>query len=579
MPWFLLAQTGADVSKQLHGADYAMLIGYFMLMLGIGLYFYRFMRGMKMYFTGGNKIPWWLSGVSFYMSSFSAYAFVIYSGLCFRFGWVGVTLFWVSVPATLISVTFFATRWRRARIDSPVEFLETRYSAPVRQLFVWLGLPVGLVDDSLKLIATGTIVHVGMGFNIQTSIIACGIIMVAYTFMGGLWAVTVTDFVQFVILAVAVLVVLPLSLERTGGLQGLVDHSPAGFFQLTNDQYDWPYVVLLIGLYAVAYSSTHWHLIQKYFCVPTERDAQKVGWLVMGLNLIGPPLIFLPAIAARQFLPETILDTEVYPRLCAALLPAGMLGLIIAAMFSATMANLSSHFNVRASVLTNDVYRRLFRPKATERELVVAGRAMTALVGGLTVCLGLYLSRATATELFKYMVTLFGGAVAPMGIPMLLGICSRRVNARSAAVALTAGIALSVALAIFLPEQGVLPGTGLHWEKETAIFLLSTIFTLAVMFGGSALTGMSPAEQGRVAHFQQRLATPIGELPEDHAAEEGHEQTMSPFRIVGICVVGIGLMLLGVLPWVTGALAVKLTIGFGLTLVLIGSLLAWRGRG
>ena len=392
----LFGQTDASISKAIQGPDYVMLVGYFVLMLGIGLYFYRFMRGMKVYFTGGNKIPWWLAGVSFYMSSFSAYAFVIYSGLCFKLGWVGVTLFWVMIPATIISVTFFATRWRRARIDSPVEFLESRYSALVRQLFVWLGLPVGIIDDSLKLIATGTIVHVGMGFSIETSIVACGLIMLAYTFMGGLWAVTVTDFVQFVILAVAVLALFPLSIAKAGGVHSLVAHTPPGFFALSTETYNWYYIALLVGLYAVAFSSTHWHLIQKYFCVPTEKDAKKVGWLVTALYVVGPPLFFMPAIAARAFMPDIPYllehDKEIYPRLCAYLLPVGMLGLIIAAMFSATMGNLSSHFNVRASVLTNDVYRRLLRPHAGEKELVTAGRGMTIVVGGLTIMMAIALA-------------------------------------------------------------------------------------------------------------------------------------------------------------------------------------------
>jgi solute:Na+ symporter, SSS family len=583
---WLLAETDLGVSKALQGPDYAMLIGYFALMLGIGAYFYRFMRGMKVFFTGGNQIPWWLSGVSFYMSSFSAYAFVIYSGLCFRYGWVGVTMFWVTVPATLFSVMLFATQWRRARIDSPVEFLETRYNAFVRQCFVWSGVPIGIVDDSFKLIATGTIVHVGMGFSIETSIIACGIIMVLYTFMGGLWAVTVTDFVQFVILAVAVVVVFPLSIAKVGGFEGLVANSPKGFFQMTNDQYDWFYILLLVGLYSVAYSSTNWHLIQKYFCVPAEKDAKKVGWLVMALNIIGPPLIFTPAIAARQYLPETMIDKEVYPRLCAALLPVGMLGLIIAAMFSATMANLSSHFNVRASVLTNDVYRRLFRPNAGERELVRAGRGMTILVGGLTVCLGLYLANATAQELFKYMVTLFGGAVAPMGIPMLLGLRSKRVNSLSASIALIAGIALSILLVWAMPETGVL--LGVHWEKETAIFLISAVFTLSVMYGVSAvcmlgvmlgvsaLTRMSVDEQQRVALFQRRLATPVGELPDDPKPAAPDERVISPFRIVGICVVLIGLMMVGIHPWLgSEGLASWLNLAIAALLLAIGGLVIW----
>jgi solute:Na+ symporter, SSS family len=422
-----------------------------------------------------------------------------------------------------------------------------------------------------------------MGFSIEASIIACGVIMVLYTFMGGLWAVTVTDFVQFVILAVAVIVVFPLSVAQVGGIQGLVKNSPPGFFDMTNATYDWLYIVLLVGLYAIAFSSTHWYLIQKYFCVPAEKDARKVGWLVIVLNIVGPPLIFIPAIAARQFLPNTPFllehDKEVYPRLCAYLLPVGMLGLIIAAMFSATMANLSSHFNVRASVLTNDVYRRLIRPHASDKELVVAGRGMTILVGGLSVLLALTLAGSSAKDLFRYMVTLFGGAVAPMGIPMLLGIRSKRVNSLSATIAVVSGIALSIVLVILLPDAFTV--AGIHCMKETTIFLISAVFTLAVMFGVSAATGMSPAEEERVAMFQRRLATPVGELPEDKAAESPQEKVLSPFRVVGICVLLIGLLMLAIQPWLLTSghvLANWLNLGIAALLVLIGGSVTWLSR-
>jgi SSS family solute:Na+ symporter len=407
-------------------------------------------------------------------------------------------------------------------------------------------------------------------------VIVCGIIMVAYTVMGGLWAVTVTDFVQFVILAVAVVVVFPLAIAKAGGFGGLADQAPAGFFALVNEQYNWVYIVLLIGLYSVAYSSTNWHLVQKYFCVAAERDAKKVGWLVVGLNIIGPPLILVPAIAARQFLPAGMIDKEVYPRLCAALLPVGMLGLIIAAMFSATMANLSSHFNVRASVLTNDVYRRLLRPRSTERELVVAGRAMTALVGGLTILLALHLAQASAPKLFKIMVTLFGGAVAPLGIPMLLGLVSRRISAFSTTVALISGLIVSMALFIILPEG--FEGLGIHWERETVIFALSTLTVLLLMFGLSAIRPMGAAEAQRVARFHQRLATPIGQLPEDQAITGPHAEAVSPFGIVGLCVTGIGVLMLCVQPFIRERLPMVLNVILGLVLIGIGLLMTWLSK-
>src|SRR5210317_667511 len=118
--------------SQLQSGDHIVLVGYFVLMLSIGAYFYRYMRGMKDYFSGGNQVPWWLSGASFYMSSFSVATFVQYSALAYLYGWVAVTLYWVTVPATLVSVIFFSARWRRARIDSPVEYLEARYNSTVR---------------------------------------------------------------------------------------------------------------------------------------------------------------------------------------------------------------------------------------------------------------------------------------------------------------------------------------------------------------------------------------------------------------------------------------------------------------
>ncbi|HOH30309.1 MAG TPA: sodium transporter, partial [Candidatus Hydrogenedentes bacterium] len=263
--------------------DYFMIIGYFVLMLAIGLYFYRSMKGIKEYFSGSNNIPWWLSGVSFYMSSFSVMAFITYPSLCYRFGFVGVTLLWVAVPATLFSTIFLAHKWRRARIESPVEYLEHRYSPVLRQLFSWQGVPTKVIDDGIKLFAIGTFISVSLGFDIKWSMVGAGGIMLLYTFMGGLWAVAVTDFIQFIILTAAVIIILPLSLIRAGGISQVLDGLPEGFMNLTSPEYGWGYVIYLVVMYTLAWSSVNWALIQRYYCVPTERDAVKTGLSVVFL--------------------------------------------------------------------------------------------------------------------------------------------------------------------------------------------------------------------------------------------------------------------------------------------------------
>ena len=430
----------------LQGPDYAMIAGYFILMLCIGIYFYRYMRGIKDYFSGGNNIPWWLSGVSFYMSSFSAFAFISYSALCYQYGMVGVTLLWVAVPATLFSTLFLSHKWRRARIDSPLEYLEIRYSGTLRQLFTWQGIPVKIIDDALKLVAIGTILKVVTGFDINVSMLAAGGIMLLYTFMGGLWAVAVTDFVQFVVLTAAIIILFPLAFHRAGGFMTVMNEMPEGFLNLTTREYDWGYVAFLIVMYSLAWSSINWSLIQRYYCVPRERDAVKVGLTVIALYIIGPPLMFLPAMAAARILPPLEDAGDVYPSLCAALLPVGMLGLVVAAMFAATMSMLSSDYNVSANVLTNDVYRRLLRPGASEKELVLVGRIATLLVGILAMAAALAMARGKGEDLFDKMVSLFSVATAPVAIPMILGLLSKHVTARSAFWGFISGTIVGVAL-------------------------------------------------------------------------------------------------------------------------------------
>ncbi len=578
----LLAQTAPSAMKGALGfADYVILVGYFVLMLFIGFYFYRYMRGIKDYFSGGNNIPWWLSGVSFYMTSFSAFAFISYSDLAFKYGWVGVTLLWVTVPASIFSVVLFAKKWRRARIDSPVEYLETRYNHALRQIFVWQGVPVKMVDDALKLIAIAGFISVSLGTNTTEAMLWSGAIILAYTFAGGLWAVAVTDFIQFVVLAVAVLVLAPLAIQKAGGWDAFVANSPEGFFHWTTGNYNWIYIAILSSLYCVAWSSINWPLIQRYYCVKDEREAIKTGWFVTLLNVIGPPLMFLPAMAARQFLGPvgSVPGNEIYPRLCVLLLPAGMLGLIVAAMFAATMSTLSGDYNMSAGVLTSDVYRRLFRPNASQKELVFMGRIMTLAVGGGALVLALLMATGTGEGLFKNMVTLFSVVTGPAGIPMIFGLLTKWVNKYGAITGWFAGILAGLGMLRWCPAEVDLGVVVL--EAEIAIFVVASLVTLFVMTAVSLIAALlvdGTADRQRIDQFHQRLTLPIGSLPDDIPAAPAAGKVFSPFKIVGISVLAIGVMLLAILPWVSGELAVELTVGFGLTLVAIGAILTWRSR-
>jgi solute:Na+ symporter, SSS family len=568
---FLLA------ARELKNPDYFIIITYFVIMVAIGLYFYRRMRVMKDFFSGSNNITWWLSGVSFYMSCFSAFGFVVYSALAYEYGWLPITLFWTYIPAALLGGLVFGIKWRRARLDSPVEYLETRFGATLRQFSAWQGLPVKIIDDALKIVAIGIFLSSTLGLPLKQSMIWSAVVILLYTFMGGLWAVTTTDFIQFIVMLAAIVLLFPLSLHEVGGVREFIQNSPKGFFRLTGGDYNLFYIGCMIFMYSLSMSSVHWQLIQRYTCVPTERDVRKVSYMVVALCLITPIIMYVPAMAARQFLPADTLPKEVYPLLCLQLLPTGLLGLTIAAMLAATMSMLSSDYNVVANVMTNDVYRRFFRPDATQRELLTAGRIATLITGLLALGVALLMVEAGGEDLFKNMVQLFSVFTAPIAFPMILGILTKKITNKGSLYGYLAGIITGLILFFALPKSIELFG----WElqKENVILLATSSATVLVMIITSALTTHSAKSKVRIDDFFEKLNLPLGKLPgEENLFNGGSDSAISPFRIVGFAVVAIGLMMLAILPWIESPYAFKMDIYVALALIVAGILMVAAAR-
>lgn len=550
-------------SRALVFADYAVIAGFFVIMLGIGLYYSGRMRNMQDYFSGGRRVPWWLSGTSFFMSSFSAFTFVSYSELAYKYGWVSVTLYWVTVPASLIGAYFFAVRWRRAAATSPLEYIEERYSSALRQCLAWLGIPVKVIDDGLKLFAIGALVSSVFGFGMKTAILLSGGIMLAYTFLGGLWAVLVTDFVQFVILLAAVLVLIPLAFSHVGSVSEFVRNAPDGFFNLTADKYDWFYLLTFFVIITLNYS-TSWALVQRYYSARNERDARKTGYLVAVLNVIGPPLFFAPAMAARFFLPDVENTKEIYAMLCQTLLPVGMVGLLIAAMFSATMSMLSSDYNSAAAVLTNDVYKRLISPNASNRILVFAGRVITLIIGILSLGIAFWIvGNQGEGDLFELMVKLFGVFLPPIAIPMLLGLISRKVNNAGGMTGLLLGMTIGlIAFAAGGREEYA-------WLRTPQIITLIT--------GGTAIFGvligtlgwpMTSEQREQIQAFFQRLET---SEPADESDRISDRHSVSPLPVIGFSIGALGLLLFGVVLITVPRGERGLSLAMGAGLVAIGA--------
>lgn len=560
--------------KGLQTADHIIIIGYFLLLTVIGLYFWKRMRHVRDFFTGGNAIPWWLAGVSFYLTGFSAFTFVAYSEMAYRYGFVSVTLAWSSAVAMAVGTLFLAARWRRARIISPIEFLEARYNKQIRQVLAWAGLPLKVIDDGLKIYATGVFVSVGLGYDLKVSIIGSGIVMLLYTFMGGLWAVVVTDFIQFIILTLGVLVLFPLVFSQVDSISAFTQGAPEGFLAPVSQPFSPLYVFAFYLLIMLSYNG-NWAFAQKFYSVKDERAARKAGMLAVGLKIIGPPLFILPAMAARSLMPELMQPPNspqfTYAALSLKFLPAGLMGLMVAAMFSATMSTLSGDYNVMASVITEDIYRRLFDKEASQKRLVLVGRLSTLVIGALTIIIGISLIASARKGLFEVMVTVFGLFVGPMLIPMLAGLLIRRLTWRGAAAGIATGFVCGLSLYLYktlvLAGQPGIDPNWLRYDFETISILINFSVTILAMLLTTALEKVTVQDKAKIDEFFTRLSTPI-DPEKTHAKVTG--EVFSPFYIIGWITIGTGLLLLIASAVQPGGLGRIVNIGSGLLLCLLG---------
>lgn len=521
-------------------SDYIVVAGYFVLVLCIGLWFRTRLTNVGEYFAGGNQIPWWMAGISHYMSSFSAFSFVAYAQIGYMYGWVAVTLFWATVPACIAGGLLFARRWRRARVMTPVEFLEARYNGTLRQLFAWAGIPMKIFDDALKIFATALFISVATGLTLTWAIVTCGVVMVAYAFFGGLWALVVTDYVQFLMKSLAILLMVPLALYAAGGVAKGLAGLPAGFISPVNGPYNLLYVAGFFCLMFVSYNA-NWSLAQKYYSVVDERAASKAAFLAAALNLFGAPLMILPSILARHFLPDLAASgrsADTFVLVVMRLLPEGMVGIILAAMLSATMAAVSADFNAIASVLTEDVYHRLIRAQASPRRLLNVGRWLTLALGSLTTLLSLWVVFSHRQALFSLMVTVFGLFMAPTLLPLLAGLTVRWVSARGALFAFVGGLATGIVM--LLLETFWKPAStifGSAYGFEGASLIMNTFMTILGLVIGSILWKRPQAEQDRVTRFFEKLNRPVlGEVvPTDVASSS------SP--VLALSTLGVALLL------------------------------------
>lgn len=431
----------------MQNADYIVLLIYLVGIFGVGVALSLRVKNSGDLFAAGGRSPWWASGLSGFMTMFSAGTFVVWGGIAYQWGLVAVMINLCYGVAALLVGYFLAGRWKSLGLRTPAEFIEHRFGRGALHFYAWTMMVYRMVGTGVALYSLAVLLVALMPLSegnplrdpatgnlaLTWAILLFGGCVVIYTMVGGLWAVLVTDVLQFIVLNLAVLVMVPLILMRVGGFSGFAAAVPEGFFLPTAGDFTW---LFLAGWCAIHFFmiGAEWAYVQRFICVPTERDARKSAYLFGILYLISPILWLLPPLAYRaiQPIPDGATPEEIvrlaegaYIMACRTVLPVGLVGLMLAAMFSATASSVSGQLNVFSGVVTEDVYRRLVGP-VSERHILRAGRVISLLLGSVLIGLALAVPRLGGAE--KVVIAITSLLVAPLLAPTVWGLLSPRLR-------------------------------------------------------------------------------------------------------------------------------------------------------
>ncbi len=433
---------------KLSSFDLLVVVLFFLTLVVIGIWSYFKNQDSEDYFVAGGSLPWWLSGISHHVSGYSGAVFVAYAGLAYTHGF-SLYVWWAfTIGLTIIaSAGVFPVLWVRLRqqfrIQSPLEYLKTRYNLFTQQLMAWSGVLLKLFDVGAKWAAIAILLEVFTGLSIPAGILIAGGVSLIYITFGGLWAVIITDFAQFVVQIVAGTVMFVVVVMRLGGWDsvfGMWDRLPAGNGDLFNDPYTVGFALAFLFINFLSYNGGTWNLATRYISSANEGEAKKAARLSGILYLVWPLILLFPLWAAPLLLPNLEDPTQSYGLLTLELLPVGLVGLVVASLFANTLSMTSSDVNTIAAVITRDILPAVSKKMQSAKTSLRIARVTTFGFTLLTIIVALQYEKFGGV--FGLIVTWFGALVGPIAVPVLFGLLPafRRCGSTAAIASIAAGL-------------------------------------------------------------------------------------------------------------------------------------------
>ncbi len=486
--------------------DYAVLIVFFLYMTSLGVVFRNFSKNSSDYFRGGGNVLWWLVGATAFMCQKSAWTFTGAASKAYTDGLLVAVIFFGNGIGYFIAYLWSAARFRQMRVVTPMEAIRDRFGRGSEQFFTWMWLPIGTLQAGIWLNAASAFAAPVFGMNLETSIVLVGLGVVFISAVGGAWAIVASDFMQMLILMLISVVAAFLAVEAVGGgsfLTGattFVDKLPPAHLDWTT--FLRPEVLtlwIMAALLKQFCTTNNINDSNRFLYSKDSKNARRAALLASVLFLIGPILWFIPPMASAILYPDLSvipalkplamqnkLNDGAYVAIGLQTMPVGMIGLLVAAIFCATVSTMEPGLNKNAGIFVMNFYKPILRKHASERECLFMGKLVSVVFGMLVILVALFyetLKTANTFNLFQLMMGFSTMVAVPFLIPLIWGIIIKRTPSWSGWSTVLVGYATS------LYSTNTMNSAGVHEYVARHAGFLSPLFDSVVV---RSLIGLDP---------------------------------------------------------------------------------------
>lgn len=505
---------------------------YFLFLIAIGWMFRTFTSTTSDYFRGGGNMLWWMVGATAFMTQFSAWTFTGAAGKAYADGMAVAVIFLANAFGYLMNYLYFAPKFRQLRVVTPIDAIRMRFGSFNEQVFTWSGMPNSIVSAGIWLNGLAIIASGIFGFDMTTTIVLTGLVVLVMSVTGGSWAVIASDFMQMVIIMAVTVTCAAVAIVQGGGVTEIINDFPvaegASFVSGNNLNYVSIFGIWAFFIFFKQFSITNNMLNSyRYLAAKDSKNAKKAALLACILMTIGPIIWFMPPwfvagqgvdLAAHYPDAGSKAGDFAYLYFVEQYMPAGMVGLLIAAMFAATMSSMDSGLNRNSGIFVINFYQPILRPNATEKELMIVSKLMSTFFGLAIILIALFINSLKGLSLFDTMMYVGALIGFPMTIPAFCGFFLKKTPDWAGWGTLVVGAIVSYIVGFVITAEmlqnwfNLEPLTGREWsDLKVAVGLIAHLTFTAGFFILSTLfyKPLEASRQKDVDTFFNNLATPL----------------------------------------------------------------------